>query len=143
MDVLWAIIRVVNDFAVVNIGGKQFQVFPGEELLVPKVNGQPGDSLELDKLLLLCADGKVAVGAPYLEGKKLQAKIVSQEKGEKVRILKYKAKSRYHRRAGFRAVLTRIQIQPFNPTKETAQKQPLRTKVGPARRKVSTKGKSK
>lgn len=95
-------------YAVVRINGKQYRVSEGQEVLVDKFV----DTKSEPEVLLLVSDEKVSVGKPTLKGVKIKVKIVSEmEKGEKIDILKYKAKSRYRKRIGFRPQYTRLLIQ--------------------------------
>lgn len=95
-------------YAVIRIKGRQYKVSEGEEILVDKLL----DS-KIESEVLLTVDGeKVSVGKPTVSGAKVKIKILSEkELGEKVRILKYKAKSRYRRRMGFRPQFTRLLIE--------------------------------
>ena len=97
-------------FAVVKIGGKQFKVAQKDIILVSKVDGKEGDTLEFSEVLLVSDDKKVSVGKPFVEGAKVTAKVLGQEQGKKVTIRRFKAKVRYRRHAGFRAQLTRLEI---------------------------------
>lgn len=96
-------------YAVVRITGKQYRVEEGKEILVDKVI----DPKKLGVEVLLVADGdKVSVGTPVLEKAKVEIKVVQEmEKGVKVEIYKFKAKSRYRRHTGFRAQLTRLLVE--------------------------------
>ncbi len=99
----------MDKFAVIRITGKQYRVTEGQEILVDKIN-------DLDKVtpeVLLVADGeKVEVGTPVLNDAKVTVKVlVELEKGEKVDIFKYKAKSRERRHVGFRAQYTRLLVE--------------------------------
>lgn len=100
-------------YAVIELGGNQYKVSPGEDFVVALVGGQPGEIVEVDRVLMLVEDGKVTVGAPTIVGKKFKAKIVSQDKGVKIKVAKYKAKSRYQKEIGFRAKMTRLRIDTF------------------------------
>ncbi len=97
-------------FAIVQIGSKQYKVAEGSELLVDKLNAESGE-VTLDKVLLFARGGEVKIGTPTVSGVQVVAKVLGQEKGEKVTVLKFKAKSRYRRKLGFRAALTRIKIE--------------------------------
>ncbi len=99
----------LDKFAVIRITGKQYRVTEGQEILVDKIN-------DLDKVVpevLLVAEGdKVEVGTPVLKNAKVTVKVlVELEKGEKVDIFKYKAKSRERRHVGFRAQYTRLLVE--------------------------------
>jgi large subunit ribosomal protein L21 len=95
-------------YAVIRLKGKQYKVSEGEVFLADLMGE---DKPEVSVLLL--ADGeKVSVGKPLLTGVKVKFKVVTAlEKGEKVDILKYKSKSRYRRRMGFRPKYTRLLIE--------------------------------
>src|SRR3990167_4752872 len=96
-------------YAVVRIGGKQYKVFEGEEILVDKL----ADVQKIEpEVLLFTDDGKVRVGKPVLKDVKVKVKVLAEiEKGEKIEIYKFKAKSRYRRHAGFRPQYTKLLIE--------------------------------
>lgn len=98
----------MDKFAVIRIGGKQYRVTEGQEILVDKMN-----DLKVAPEVLLFVDGdKVEVGTPVLEKAKVTVKVLAElEKGEKVDIFKYKAKSRERRHVGFRAQYTRLLVE--------------------------------
>jgi len=95
-------------YAVVRIGGKQYKVEEGKEILVDKLI----EPKKLEPEVLLFVDGeKVKVGKPTLKDVKISLKVVTKlEKGEKVDVYKFKAKSRYKKHIGFRAQYTRLLI---------------------------------
>ncbi|MBI5613604.1 50S ribosomal protein L21 [Candidatus Gottesmanbacteria bacterium] len=98
-------------FAVVVIGGKQYPVAKGETLTVDSQEGAVGDTLTFDRVLLVEDEGKVIIGKPVINGAKVKAKILSQEKGEKLHIRRYKSKVRYRKSTGFRAHLTKLEVE--------------------------------
>lgn len=95
--------------AVVRIGGKQYVVAEKETLLVDRL---PDGTKELDLDVLMLVDGdKSTVGTPLVKGAKLKAKVVDEEvKGDKLRIIRYKAKKRVHKEMGHRQKYSRIEI---------------------------------
>jgi large subunit ribosomal protein L21 len=95
-------------YVIVRIGGKQYKAEEGKELLVDKVI----EPKKLEPEVLLFVDGeKVKVGTPALKDVKVALKVVTDiEKGEKVEIYKFKAKSRYKRHTGFRPQYTRLLV---------------------------------
>jgi len=97
-------------YAVVKTGGKQYRVSEGEELEVEKLEGKKGDKLDLAEVLLMVDGEKVEIGTPCVGGVSVLAEIVEQKKGEKIRVAKFKAKSRYRRVQGHRQLLTRVKI---------------------------------
>ena len=95
--------------AVVKIGGKQYVVAEKETLLVDLL---PEGTKELETEALLTIDGdKTTVGTPTVKGVKVKAKIVEQEvKGDKIRVIRYKAKKRVHTEIGHRQKYSKIEI---------------------------------
>ncbi len=96
-------------YAVVKIGGKQYKVSEGQEILVDKL----ADPKKLNvEVLLFVDEGKVKVGKPVLKDAKVKVKVVAEiEKGEKVDVYKFKAKSRYKKHIGFRPQYTRLLVE--------------------------------
>lgn len=95
--------------AVIKVGGKQFIVSEKETLLVDLLP-QGTKELELDALMLINGD-KVEVGTPVVQGVKVSAKVVDElVKGEKIRVIRYKAKKRVHKENGHRQKYTKIEI---------------------------------
>ena len=95
--------------AVVKVGGKQFIVSEKETLLVDLLP-QGTKELELDALMLINGD-KVEVGTPVVKGVKVSAKVIDElVKGEKIRVIRYKAKKRVHKENGHRQKYTKIEI---------------------------------
>ena len=100
----------MSNFAIVEIAGKQYKAVAGGELVVDRL-AQDAGAIVFDKVLLVASDGDVKIGTPYVSGVSVSAKVLAQEKDEKIYIVKYKAKSRYRRRTGFRAQQTRIVVE--------------------------------
>lgn len=98
------------NFAVIKASGKQYKVSPGNILEIDKIEGENGKNILFDEVLLTSDGEKVEVGKPYIKGATVTAKIVEQSKGDKVRVAKFRAKSKYRRATGFRAQLTKIEI---------------------------------
>lgn len=94
-------------YAVIKIAGHQFKVTEGQELLVDRLTDQKA----APEVLLIAEEGKVKVGKPKVAGAKVTLKVMGEEKGQKIDVYKYKAKSRYRKHTGFRPQYTRILIQ--------------------------------
>lgn len=92
-------------------GGKQYKVSKGDELLLDKMPSEPGKEVEFNDVLLLVNDGGVAVGKPTVNGAKVVAEVIGNEKGEKIDVVKYKAKSRYRKKIGYRHSYTKVKIE--------------------------------
>ncbi len=97
-------------FAVVETGGKQYKVNEGDVIFVEKLAAEDGAEVTFDKVLL-CGDGaEVKVGAPYVDGAKVQAKVVKNGKGKKIYVLTYKPKKNEKRKMGHRQPYTKVEI---------------------------------
>lgn len=97
-------------YAVVETGGKQYRVEVGDTLEVEKLPMVPGESVELDRVLLVSGESGVKIGQPVVEGAIVRATVVDQVKGDKVIVFKYKPKERYRRRSGHRQRYTRLRV---------------------------------
>ena len=97
-------------YAVVETGGKQYKVSPGQTIDVERLDVAEGDTVELDKVLLIADGDKVTVGQPIVEGAKVVATSQGEGKGEKIIVFKYKSKVRYRRKKGHRQLYTRLLI---------------------------------
>ena len=98
------------NYAVINASGKQYKVTPGLIVEVDKIDGEKDSSIDFSEVLLLGDEKNVVIGTPFVKGAVVRGTILDQMKGEKIRVAKFKAKSRYHRTKGFRASLTKIKI---------------------------------
>jgi large subunit ribosomal protein L21 len=97
-------------YAVINTGGKQYRVEVGQRVEVEKIPGSIGETVELDKVLMVVGDEGAVVGSPHVPGAKVIAQVMDQYKGEKVIVFKYKNKTRYRRKLGHRQPHTRLAI---------------------------------
>jgi len=97
-------------YAVMKSGARQYRAMVGETILVERLPVEVGEQLELDKVLLIADEGRVEIGQPIIEGAKVLATVVAQEKGPKVQIFRYRPSKRYRRRAGHRQRYTRLRV---------------------------------
>lgn len=99
-------------YAVVETGGKQYRVQPGDTLVVERLDAPVGSRVELDRVLMVVPDsGPPLVGRPLVPGARVRARVVAQEKGRKVIVFKFKAKTRYRRKQGHRQRYTRLAVE--------------------------------
>ena len=98
-------------YVVLQTGGKQYKASVGSVLEIDKLPVEEGQTVTFDNVLLLAEEGKFQVGQPVLEKVSVTGKVLSQFKGKKVRVAKFKAKARYRKVQGFRAHLTKVQIE--------------------------------
>lgn len=110
------------EYAVIRTGGKQYRVSPGDIIEIDKLPIKKEQSVTFDDVLLSVSDGKIKIGTPVVSDIKVKAKVLDQVKGEKIRVAKFKSKVRYRRVMGFRAHLTRIQIEKIESGKSIESK---------------------
>jgi large subunit ribosomal protein L21 len=97
-------------YAIVKTGGKQYQVAVGDQLMVEKLEGNVGDSVELDTVLLIADDDAVTVGKPVIDGAKVIATITEQGKNRKIKVFKKKRRKGYRLMKGHRQAFTALKI---------------------------------
>ena len=97
-------------YAVIESGGKQHRVELGSEIQVDRLDVQPGDSITLDRVLLIADGDDAAVGQPVVDGATVSAEVLAQARGQKIVVFKYKPKARTRVKKGFRAELTTLRI---------------------------------
>ncbi len=98
-------------YAVIQTGGKQYRVSPGDYLEVERLEGQEGDLVEFQSVLLASDGQEVRVGRPFLEGTKVIGRILKQGKGKKIVVFKYKRRKNYRRKKGHRQLLSFVRIE--------------------------------
>ena len=98
------------EYAIVKTGGKQYKVSKNSVIEVERLPYKLGEKFTLSEVLLHAADEKIKLGTPNVSGVTVKAIILEHLKGEKLRISKFKAKSKYRRVTGHRQYLTKIKI---------------------------------
>jgi len=98
-------------YAIVEIAGQQFKAEAGKKLYVHKLEGNEGDAVKFDKILLTDNDGTITVGIPTVAGIVVNATIVRHAKGDKVIIFKKKRRKGYKKLNGHRQSFTQISIE--------------------------------
>ena len=98
-------------YALIETGGKQYQVEKNQVLSIEKLPYEEGESVTFDKVLLVNKDGEVKVGTPYVEGAKVTGKVVKHGRGKKIIVFKYKPKKNYKRKQGHRQPFTQVIIE--------------------------------
>ena len=96
-------------YAVIKTGGKQYRVAEGDTLRVEKLPGEVGSRITFDEVLMVGGD-EVAVGKPTVDGARVEAKILAQDRAKKVVVFKYRRRKGYRRKYGHRQPYTEIQI---------------------------------
>jgi len=99
-------------YAVIETGGKQYRVQPGDTVVVETLPGESGDAVEFGRVLLISDDESVAVGRPVIEGARVTGQIVEQQVlGEKLTVYKFKRRKNYRKRNGHRQPYTAVKIE--------------------------------
>jgi large subunit ribosomal protein L21 len=106
-------------YAVLSSGGKQYRVEAGTELMLERLDGEPGvagASVTFDRILLIGDGEDVTIGTPTVAGASVSATVIGPALGPKLVIFKFKQKVKYRRRTGHRQHMTRVRIDTINPT---------------------------
>ncbi len=129
-------------FAVIRTGGKQYRVAADDLILVEKLAGEPGSTIEIKDVLMIGGGGKASdLGTPVLEKAAVFAEVVEQTRGDKIIILKKHRRKRYRRKAGHRQDLTRLRITEISATGKQSQAKPKAKPATKAKAKPKAKPK--
>ncbi len=96
--------------AIIVTGGKQYNVSEGDTLFIEKLEVEAGEAVTFDQVLAIVDGENTKFGAPVVEGAKVEATVVKNGKGKKVRVFKFKAKKGFHKRQGHRQPYTKVEI---------------------------------
>lgn len=97
-------------YAVIRTGGKQYKVAKDDVLVVEKLSGEPGSSIDIDEVLLIGDDKEQTVGAPLVEGARVAAEVLEQKRDDKIIVFKKKRRKDYRRKNGHRQDITVLRI---------------------------------
>ncbi len=98
-------------YAIIRTGGKQYQVAAGDTLRVEKLQGEVGETIEINDVLLVADGDAVKVGQPLVDGAKVVAKIAEHGKAKKVLVFKKKKRKGYQKKNGHRQQFTALTIE--------------------------------
>ncbi len=101
-------------YAVFQSGGKQHRVTEGQTVRLEKLNIETGAVVEFDKVLMVAGGDDVKIGAPYVDGGKITAEVVSHGRGDKVKIVKFRRRKHFRKQQGHRQWFTEIKITGIN-----------------------------
>jgi large subunit ribosomal protein L21 len=108
------VVAIVDSYAVIKTGGKQYRVAAGEKIKVEKIVADVGQELVLDQVLAVGSGGDLKVGAPWVAGATVTATVVAQGKHDKVRIFKMRRRKHYQKHGGHRQTYTELHIGSIN-----------------------------
>jgi len=123
-------------YAIIETGGKQYKVTPGQTIDVERLDIAEGDTVELDRVLLIADGEQLMVGKPTIDGAKVVAISKGEAKGDKIVVFKYKPKVRYRRKTGHRQLYTKLTIDKISQPGDVAE-QPKKSR---RRKKEVTEG---
>jgi large subunit ribosomal protein L21 len=107
-------------YAVVETGGRQYRVQPGDTIEVEKLPGAVGETVSLSSVLLIGVGADVTVGTPLLGDARVEAQIAAQKRDKKIVLFKYKRRKNYRRKQGHRQYLTTLKIMDIHVESDTA-----------------------
>ncbi len=98
-------------YAVIETGGKQYRVSPGDRIRIEKIDVDEGGAIEFNKVLMVTSDDKVSIGSPTVEGAVVKARVETHGRDKKIIVFKYKNKSKQSRKTqGHRQSFTSVLI---------------------------------
>ncbi|MSR14415.1 MAG: 50S ribosomal protein L21 [Gammaproteobacteria bacterium] len=97
--------------AIIKTGGKQYRVAEGQTLKIESLPVNPGDSIELDEVLLISDNAGTQVGTPHITGAKVLANVLAHGRAPKIRIVKFRRRKHYRKQMGHRQNFTEIEIK--------------------------------
>lgn len=100
----------MNKFAIIQTGGKQYKVSAGQKIKIEKLSAQAGGGVVFDKILLMADGEDVKIGTPYVEGAKVEGKVLKQGREKKKIVFRYHSKTRYRKKKGHRQDFTEVEI---------------------------------
>jgi len=98
-------------YAIMETGGKQYRVEPGDIIRVERLPGSKDDEVLFDKVLFVLDKEKIELGHPFIKDAKVRGKILNQGRGKKVVVFKFRRRKRYHKKRGHRQYLTTVKIE--------------------------------
>ena len=98
-------------YAVIESGGKQHRVEPGEVLRLEKLDASEGETVNFDKVMMIGEGENIQIGTPFVDGGAVTAEVVSHGRGDKITIIKMRRRKHYRRQAGHRQYFTEVKIK--------------------------------
>jgi len=98
-------------YAIIQTGGKQYRVEEGKVITVEKLAQAADEAIEFADVLSVVDGDNIQFGAPFVKGATVKGKVLTQGRGKKIRVFKYKSKSNYRRRQGHRQPFTKVLIE--------------------------------
>ncbi len=100
----------MDKYAIIKLAGKQFKVSEGDVFVIDRVKTKPGEKLTVDEVLLIKDDDELQVGTPTVKDAQVELEVEEEFRAKKIRVAKYKAKSRYRRVRGHRQHKSKVKV---------------------------------
>ena len=97
-------------YAVISTGGKQYKLAQGDVCRIEKLDAEEGDSVEIDKVLMIADGDNINIGTPFVDGGKITATVKSHGRAKKVEIMKFRRRKHHQKRTGHRQYYTEIEV---------------------------------
>ncbi|MDD7184749.1 MAG: 50S ribosomal protein L21 [Ruminococcus sp.] len=98
-------------YAVIETGGKQYQVKEGDVLFIEKISAEADETVTFDKIVAVGAEDGIRIGTPYVDGATVEAKVIKNGKAKKITVFTYKPKKGEKRKQGHRQPYTQVRIE--------------------------------
>lgn len=121
-------------YAIIRSGGKQYKIKVGDTVELDKLSAE-NKNIVFDDVLLVVDNGVITIGKPIITGARVEAKLIENIKGKKIRVMKFKAKSRFRRTTGFRPQLSVVKIEKIETNAKSSQEKNTKTAPGQAKTK--------
>ena len=116
-------------YAIIQTGGKQLRVEPGEKIRVEQLDAQIGDSIQFDDVLLVVNDDETLIGTPHVENSPVFAKVLDHGRGKKIKVVKMKRRKDYRRTQGHRQNYTELEVLSIGDKPSNEQKNEAKNEV--------------
>lgn len=100
----------LNMYAVIQSGGKQYRVMPGQRVKLEKLTANEGENILFDSVLMVANGDKISIGKPYVENAQVAGRVLKHGRGEKIRVVKMRRRKNSRRVTGHRQYFTEVQI---------------------------------
>ena len=110
-------------FAIVEAGGKQYQLEEGRYIDIEKLEGSADEKVVFDKIIMIVNGKKSKIGQPYVTGASVEGKIVKHDKAKKIIVFKQRPKKGYRKKQGHRQQFTRVMISKIRTTAKKAKEE--------------------
>ena len=98
-------------YAVIETGGKQYQVNEGDVIFIEKLTAEADETVTFDKVSVVGAEDGIKIGTPYVEGATVEAKVIKNGKAKKITVFTYKPKKGEKKKQGHRQPYTQVKIE--------------------------------